>query len=704
MKGKKLKPETHRLASQALDGVWGSSLSEQKIQLPLKSLFQSNYLKYGHGIVEIAKKSPLRILPTELIIGAATLKAASEHRVPIYLGKNTLWQSISHTTLNFGRILNRGLNAVIREVNERLLTINTKKERNLLHSYLLCAKAIIIWKNRHIKELNNQIEKADPEKSEAFQKLKDNLVNIPENPPETFYQAVQGLWFLFSFQRLCGNWPGIGRIDQILYSYLKKDIDNNQISIDEAREILAHFWIKGCDWIGASGFDNGSGDAQHYQNIVLGGTDPQGKDVSNLVTHLILEIVEELKISDFPIAVRVDEKSTPKDLWKKIAAVQKIGGGIVGIYNESLITHNLSDAGYLKEDIVEYANDGCWELIIPGRTAFTYIPIDIYQVFQATAGIIDQNKNTEPANYTTYEDFNSTFLQNLGKQVEKFHKQADKMFSNTTPSSLVDLFQDDCITNARSYNNKGCRYTVVSPHAGGLIDTGNSLYILKKVVFEEKLIGFQNFISIVKNNWNGEESLRAKISSQYPLFGNDLDEVDKFTKDLLNNFVKLVSNVKDRNGVLRPPGISTFGRQIEWAEGRGASLMGNLKGEYLSSNCSPTPGTDREGATSVINSHCKLDLTEVSNGTALDLKIDTSILQGEKGSDILIALMKTFLEKGGIFMHVDVMDNSVLLKAQQNPGKYPYLSVRVSGWSARFITLGSEWQNMIIERTLQKKS
>jgi formate C-acetyltransferase len=118
------------------------------------------------------------------------------------------------------------------------------------------------------------------------------------------------LWFMYAFQRLCGNWSGIGRIDEVLGPYLKKDLEEKRITLDEARELLAHFWIKGTEWIGGNPGVWG-GDAQHYQNIILAGIDANGREVINEVTYLVLDVVEELHISDFPIAVRLNRNTPP---------------------------------------------------------------------------------------------------------------------------------------------------------------------------------------------------------------------------------------------------------------------------------------------------------------------------------------------------------------------------------------------------------
>lgn len=204
-------------------------------------------------------------------------------------------------------------------------------------------------------------------------------IRLSEATRRFAYESLQSLWFTFAFIRLCGNWPGIGRLDVLLGPYLEADLAAGCLTLDEARELLAHFLIKGCEWI--SGGNYGSGDAQHYQNIVLGGIGVDGEDVVNAVTWLTLDVLEELGISDFPTTVRLNRNSDPK-LLRRVAEVMRFGGGILAIYNEDLVVESLTRYGYGPDEARAFANDGCWEVQIPGATCFQYIPFDALGVLQ----------------------------------------------------------------------------------------------------------------------------------------------------------------------------------------------------------------------------------------------------------------------------------------------------------------------------------
>jgi len=275
----------------------------------------------------------------------------------------------------------------------------------------------------------------------------------------------------------------------------------------------------------------------------------------------------------------------------------------------------------------------------------------------------------------------------------------DWVWAPMTPCSVVSMLEEGCAESGRSYLCGGTRYVVVSPHIGGAPDVGNSLYAIQKLVFDEKKVSFAQLMQILKNNWEGFEELRQYAVNKFSYYGNDNDEADGYTVRVLHDFADYTAGINGRCPVQFPAGISTFGRQIEWASSRAATPFGRKRGEILSGGASPTPGIDLEGATAVIKSYCKIDHTKITNGSALDLKLHPSAVKGSNGVNVLIALVKGFVKLGGFFMQLDIMDADILYKAQQHPEAYKTLSVRVSGWNARFVTLDPHWQNMIIDRT-----
>ncbi len=697
----RLSEETRKFAFDSLDHKYGrDTWSTPAVSMDHYEGFEnlSPLQKYDAAIAQIAKTAPTRICEKEKLSGAATLGLAIIHQIPAtFHSEQGIFSSVSHLTIDFETLLEKGVNHIQKQAEESLKKYIGTENEPFIRSCLHCLDCMRIWHERYLKELKNKPK---------YRANYENLQNVPFEPAKNFYEAVQSIWFTFAFVRLCGNWPGIGRIDWLLGNYLEKDLADGTLTLDEAREILAHFFIKGCEWV--RGGDYGSGDAQHYQNILLGGIDETGKDVTNRVTYLVLDIIEELGISDFPTTVRIN-KNTDVKLLNRVSEVIRYGGGVIDVYNEDMIIDSLVDYGYELSEARKFANDGCWEVQIPGKTFFSYIPFDSLQVLQ-------QSTLDNYSGKVCFSDFGSlynAFIADLKRKVtdvvderntDSFICSAvppkDWKWKSSTPCTVVSLFEEGCIENGRSYLKGGPIYNVVSPHIGGLPDVVNSLYAIKKLVFDEQKVSFCELMQLLKNNWEDNDSLRQYALNRYSYFGNDNDEVDVIAKNIIDDF----SNICDRiiSGYKTPAGISTFGRQLEWSPYRFATPYGKKAHDVLAGNFSPTPGTDKEGATAIIKSYCKANLKRTVSGAALDIKLLPSAVNGENGTLVISSLIKGFVTLGGYFMQLDIADAELLKKAQEHPEEYQTLSVRVSGWNARFVTLNREWQNMIIAQTGRK--
>ena len=695
----RLSEKTRQFAYDSLNHKYGIetrehnavSLDEIDIEIYQK---MSPLMRYDTAIFQIVSKAPLRICDGERISGAATLGLAIDHRVPATYGGVKIFSSVSHLTVDFETVVKKGINHIRKEAEISLEKHRGTEKEDFLKSCLHCLNCFDIWHKRYLDALADRPE---------YRANYENLKRVPMEPAANFYEAVQSIWFTFAFLRLCGNWPGIGRIDCLLGEYLKNDLQKGIVTLDEAREILAHFFIKGCEWV--AGGDYVSGDAQHYQNILLGGIDENGCDVTNEVTYLVLDILEELGISDFPTSVRLNQ-NTDEKLLRRVAEVMRYGGGMLAVYNEDKVIEALQKDGYELSEARRFANDGCWEVQVPGKTFFMYLPFDSLHILQKNT----LNGYEAGVDYPTFESLYQRYIADLKRAVEALvqvrvekcntrNEKGEWVWESLTPCTVISLFERGCIEKGCSYFEGGPIYNIISPHIGGLADTVNSLYAIKKLVFEEQRLTLPEFMRVLKNDWEGEEPLRQYVLTHYSYYGNDNEEVDRLAARLLDDFADICAELNGKCGYRFPAGVSTFGRQLEWIPQRASSPHGRKKGEILAGNSSPTPGTDREGATAIIRSYCNADLSRLTTGAALDLKLLPSAVEGEDGLSALMALMRGFVILGGFFMQLDVADVSVLRDAQEHPEDYQTLSVRVSGWNARFVTLSREWQNMIIEQT-----
>ena len=423
----------------------------------------------------------------------------------------------------------------------------------------------------------------------------------------------------------------------------------------------------------------------------------------------MLEVLEELRIADYPTSVRISSHS-PEKLIRKVAQVTRLGGGLIAVYNDDVVIDALVDFGYSRSDACLYANDGCWEVQIPGKTNFKYWAWDVLAELQQH---VLKLADTQPSNLP-YESFDQLFDAYIDRLRERFLWFTEKRTRTRVrpnisrevqrPNIAISLLVEDCIGKATDYGDSwsnGAIYHVDSPHAGGLVDAANALQAIQYVVYEKKLMSLNEFMDIVKADWEGHEPLRQHLRTQLTYYGNGDKQGDAMMQQLYNAYVQLIGQRKFYSGTLFPAGISTFGRQVtdEFLDNRTANPDGHKKGEFLSNNISPTPGTDLQGATATLRSYGNLDMKKLPGGTALEVKMSYATVRGEDGLEGLVDLFYAFCQLGCHFMQLDVVDAAMLKKAQEDPENYGTLVVRVSGWSSRFRTLAKEWQQLVIERT-----
>jgi len=687
----RLREATRQLAERALAAEFGKAMdTSPAVKMDDIPDFKSKSPREQYSLCarRIAECAPIRLI-TPMLAGSATLARAREHFLPATYGGETVFSSTSHLTPGFDRVLTLGWIGLRKEIEARMRNASSD-DAAYLQSLLHALDSAEIF---HARTLSF-IKETPPHTA-----LAETLARVPMHPPRNFREAVQSVWFQFAHLRLMGNWPAIGRLDQMLYPYFAQDVQNGTLTRDEARELLAHFFIMGCEWI-TGDFVWGTGDAQHYQNIVLGGTDAEGHDVCNDVTMLILEVVEELDISDFPIAVRVTA-DTPDAILRKMAEVTSFGGGVVAMYNDAVCVASLVKAGIPLAAAHGFANDGCWEIQVPGETNFSYHPIDLLRILNRHVLRV-KDEDGEIPSYSSAMEILEDFAAACHAEISTDTSWITAQHTQSLPSPEIDLYTKGCAERARGYHNSGPDYLNLSFHAGGMADAANSIHAINELCFRQKKLTFHALIEILRADWAGNEPLRQFAQKKLVYFGNDNDDADAVFTQIYDIFVNAVNRQTQIGRVRISPGISTFGREIEWRHQRGATAFGAKAGEILATNTAPSPGTDSAGATALLRSACKVDYTRLSGSSAAQLRLTPAMLQGEAGLQAYVSLMRGFIREGGFFLQTDVADKEVYRRAQENPDAYRNLSVRISGWSARFVTLDKEWQDMILQKNWQE--
>jgi formate C-acetyltransferase len=492
----------------------------------------------------------------------------------------------------------------------------------------------------------------------------------------------------------------LGRFDQYLYDFYQKDLAKG-ISRDFLKEILECFWIKTNDVVllrSASSAKYFAGFPTGY-TVTLGGLNEIGHSAVNELSFLCLETYHDIQLPQPNLAVRLNEL-IPRPFLNKAAETIRLGTGIPQIFNDEVIVPAFLNRGVSLEDARDYAIVGCVELSLPGKT-YGLHDIALFNLLKITELSLYQNKNKEPSFSDIIDDVKQGIVHYV-QLVAEGSNIVDFGHREFAPVPFLSCLIDDCLKQGLDITEGGARYNFSGVQGIGEANLSDSLYALKKIVFEEKRITFAELIHALEVNFAGPEysKLRIRLINRYDKYGNDNDELDLIAADILRYYAKeleLYTNV--RKGKFTP-GAYTVSAHIPLGAAVGATPDGRRAQEQLADGgLSPMVGRDQLGPTAVLKSVSKLDNYLLSNGSLLNVKFSPRTLAGTAGikkfGDFLMAFMRLKIQH----IQFNVISRETLLAAQEKPQEYKGLVVRVAGYSAFFIELNKEIQDDIIART-----
>lgn len=243
-------------------------------------------------------------------------------------------------------------------------------------------------------------------------------------------------------------------------------------------------------------------------------------------------------------------------------------------------------------------------------------------------------------------------------------------------------------------------YDLTSVQAVGLADVGDSLFAIKKLVFEEQRMTLTEFVAILKKNFAGNEPLRVELATRFPRYGNGDRKVDQMTQVAIDAFSNAVTAHTNTRGGKYLAGIYSMTCNSAFGKITGALPNGRLAGQPLANGLSPSNGADRSGPTALLRSAASLDSINWGNCVNLNIKFDKKTIQGQSGFNALSALFRSYLvDQKGMQVQVNILDSATLRAAMADPSAFPGLLVRVAGYCAYFQELGPEIQQEIINRS-----
>lgn len=603
-----------------------------------------------------------------------------------------------HIIPDFGPLIKDGLQSKVDLVKNKL----QKNPDNLfLQACLITLKATQNYIKRYERlALEMSQQEMDNTRKEELELIAKVCRNISEKAPSNFHEAVQLFWLVNICLQYESNASSIssGRFDQYMYPIFKKSL-NEGMDLNFIKEILKCLWLKMNEVVLLRSADSAkyfAGFPTGY-TIILGGVDKYGEDATNELSFLVLDTYKDIKLPQPNLGVRVHEKSN-KNFLQKVAETIKLGTGMPQLFNDEIIIPGFLNRGVSLEDARNYAVVGCVELSIPGKTYGLHdiALFNLLRVFELTL-----KRNYQ--NIKSFDEFMETFKRNISNYVAKMVKGAnivDKAHAKIAPTPLLSAFIDGCLEKGIDVSNGGAKYNFSGVQGIGIANLSDSLYVLKKVVFEEEKLALEELVNILDNNYEDNEFLRQTFINKYAKYGNDIDEVDLLGREILSYYCKEVEKYKNIRGGLFQPGVYTVSAHIPLGEQVNATPDGRLAGEQLADGgLSPMVGRDIKGPTAVLKTVSKLNNKLTTNGSLLNIKFNPSSLETNEGLKKFIGYIKAFIKLKVQHVQFNIVSADLLRQAQKNPENFKDLVIRVAGYSAIFVDLNEDIQNDIINRT-----
>lgn len=626
-----------------------------------------------------------------------------------------------HTVLD-GKIYTRGMADFRAEIARSEAALDFERDpealdkREQLKAMALACEALIRFAERHGELAEAQAEsEGDPVRREELHRIAEVCRRVPAQAPRDFQEALQYYWFchLGVITELNG-WDAFspGHLDQHLWPFYQQGLAEGTLTRESAKELLECFFVKFNNHtappkVGVTAAESGT--YTDFANLNLGGLLADGSDGSNEVTHLLLEIIDEMHLLQPSSNVQVSRK-TPDTVLKHALRVIRKGYGFPSLFNADAVVEEQLRQGKSLEDARAGGCSGCVEVGAFGKEA--YILTGYFNLMKMLELALHNGRDPrtgrqlgphtgEAADLTTFDQLFTAFETQTRHFLDikiRGNQLIERLYATRMPAPFLSVLTDDCIARGRDYNAGGARYNNTFIQAVGIGSLTDSLSALKEMVFETQGIALAKFVSVLDADFAEQEALRQRMVNKTHKYGND----DDYADDLMVRAFRFLFEAIDgrpngKGGAYRLEMLPTtchvyFGQVCQ------ASADGRRAGEPLSEGISPAQGADRQGPTAVLKSAGKMDHVK-TGGTLLNLKFTPSLLEGDAGIDSLHHLVRAYFKLDGHHVQFNVVTSAALRDAQAEPEAHRDLIVRVAGYSDYFVDCSKELQEEIIRRT-----
>jgi pyruvate formate-lyase/glycerol dehydratase family glycyl radical enzyme len=626
-----------------------------------------------------------------------------------------------HTVLG-DKIYKKGLvdfkKDIVRSVQnlDFLKDADAYERREELKAMEIAADALILYAERHAN-LARKLARRErsAKRRKELEKIASVCARVPAHAPRDFWEALQYYWFVhLGVVTELNPWDAFnpGRLDQHLYPFYEKGLKDGTLTREKAKELLEAFWIKFNNQPAPPKVGVTAEESCTYTDFALintGGVKADGSDAVNELSYLILDVVEEMRLTQPGSMVQISKK-TPDRFLKKAVEIIRTGFGQPSVFNTDEIIQELLRQGKLVEDARNGGASGCVETGAFGTecyilTGYFNMPkvleITLNNGLDPRTGKKIGLETGDPLEFGSFDELFEAFEKQLSHFVDikiKGNNVIERLYAEHLPVPFLSLLIDDCIVKGKDYNDGGARYNTSYIQGVGLGTAADSLAAIKHNIFDGRNTTMKEMLDTLRTNFTGCESFRQRLLNKTPKYGNDGDYADQVMKSIFEVYFEAIDGRPNAKGGHYRINLLPTTVHIYFGKVVGATPDGRKAGEPLSEGVSPVQGADRKGPTAVIKSVAKIDHVR-TGGTLLNQKFTPQLLADETGMNKLVQLIRTFFKLDGHHIQFNVVNSDMLRDAQKNPEKYRDLIVRVAGFSDYFVDLSLDLQNEIIKRT-----
>ncbi len=631
--------------------------------------------------------------------------------------------------LDWERLFKLGMKGIKEEALAKMATLDpddpkdTCEKKPFLEAIIIICDAVVIWSHRHAvlaRELASQTE--DATRKAELLAIAENCEYVPENPPRTFYEAVQAHWLTQAFarleQKISAN-PTNGRMDQLFWPYYEKDLQEGRIDEDKAVELFQCMWanMAQCLDLAITPYNKATHEGySHWEAVTVGGQTRHGRDATNELSYIIMRSKRECPLHYPDLAARVHSGS-PERFLNAVAKMIKQGCGFPKLLNDDEIIPLHLAKGAPLEDIYDYAASGCAEIRMPRVDTYTSGHVQIN--FAAAIELVLYNgrmkkygdelltvETGDITKFTTWEEFWNAYVTQQNELmrhafVQQYHiiNTRGQHFATPLSDALHVLAMKECVDLHQNHHYEG-GMDIGYFECLGYSTAIDSLAAVKKLVFEDKKISMPELLQALACDFEDKEDIRQMLKHA-PCYGNNdayADEIGLEIDRLAQEFSKKYS---PKLGIHCDFRMVPFTSHVPYGRVVAATPNGRKAGTPLSDGSSASHGADINGPTALLLSNRNTKNTHLHQHAArlLNIKFTPKCLEGKEGTRKLLGLIRSFIDLRLWHVQFNVINRETLMKAQADPQSYRGLIVRIAGYSAYFTELSKDLQNDLIART-----